>query len=331
LETIGHGLSNHSTGVPWPWQPVRMHNTDKTSAVVFPGQGSQFTGMADPWTHHPAGRHVLEEASEAMGRDVAAGCRDESSLATTEFVQPALLVCAVAAFRVLEAEGLVVGGAAGHSLGEFAAIVAAGFIGLTDALDTVVVRGRAMQRAGEERRGTMTALLGVDAIKASALCDEARDDDVLVVANENSPVQVVISGSIAAIERAETLAKERKIRAIRLNVTGAFHSALMEPAVAPIVDRLAAIDFRTPRFPIAENVSGTLVDDPDELRSLLGRHVVSPVRWEACVRALSEAGATVFIEAGPGNVLTKLAKRAIPDAIAVAVGTPDAAAAIVDA
>jgi [acyl-carrier-protein] S-malonyltransferase len=305
-----------------------MHNTDKTSAVVFPGQGSQFAGMADPWTEHPAGRNVLDDASEAMGRDVVAGCRDESSLAATEFVQPALLACAVAAFRVLEAEGVEFGGAAGHSLGEFAALVAAGVIGLAEALDVVVIRGGAMQRAGEERPGTMSALLGVGAVQAAALCDEVRGDDVLVVANENSPVQVVISGSIPAVERAEALAKERKIRAVRLNVAGAFHSALMEPAVARIVDRLASIDFRAPRFPIAENAAGATVDDPDELRALLGRHVVSTVRWESCMRALSAAGATVFVEAGPGDVLTKLAKRAVPGATAVTVGSPDAARAV---
>ena len=231
-----------------------MHNIDKTTAVVFPGQGSQSIGMADPWARHPAGKDVLDEASAAMGREVVAGCRDEASLATTEFVQPALLACAVAAFRVLEAEGVAFGGAAGHSLGEFAALVAADVIGLSEALDVVVIRGRAMQRAGEERPGTMSALLGVDTAQASALCDEARGDDVLVVANENSPVQVVISGSIPAIERAEALAKERKIRAVRLSVAGAFHSALMEPAVAPIVgparvDRLpgAAIPDRRER------------------------------------------------------------------------------------
>lgn len=331
METIGHGLNGHSTGVARPWQPVRMHNIDKSSAVVFPGQGSQSTAMADPWTHHPAGKLVIDEASEAMGRDVVSGCRDEASLATTEFVQPALLACAVAAFRVLEADGVAFGGAAGHSLGEFAALVAADVIGLTEALDVVVIRGRAMQRAGEERPGTMAALLGVGAAHASALCDEVRGDDVLVVANENSPVQVVISGSIPAIERAEALAKERKTRAVRLNVAGAFHSALMEPAVAPIVDRLASIDFRTPRFPIAENVAGALVDDPDELRALLGRHVVSPVRWESCVHALSDAGATVFVEAGPGDVLTRLAKRVVPEATAVAVGSPEAAAALAGA
>lgn len=307
-----------------------MHNTDKTFAVVFPGQGSQFAGMADPWTLHPAGRAVLDEASSAIGSDLVAGCHDDSLLATTEFVQPALLACAVAAFRVLEAEGLSFVGAAGHSLGEFAALVAAGVIGLADALDVVVVRGRAMQRAGEVRPGTMCALLGVDASQASTLCDDARGDDVLVVANENSPAQVVISGSVSAIERAEAMAAERKIRAVRLKVAGAFHSPLMEPAVAPIVERLAKIDFGSPRLPIAENVAGALIHDPVELRELVGRHVISPVRWESCVQALARAGANVFIEAGPGDVLTKLAKRAVPAATAAAVGSPDDARALIE-
>ena len=329
METIGHGLSGHSTGVASPWQPVRMHVSDETFAVVFPGQGSQSAGMADPWTVHP-GSAVLDEASAALGMDVAAGCRDESLLATTEFVQPALLACEVAAFRVLDAEGVVFVGAAGHSLGEFSALVAAGVMGLSDALDLVIVRGRAMQRAGEERPGTMTALLGVDAAAAGALCDEARENDVLIVANENSPVQVVISGSIPAIERAEALAAARRTRTIRLNVAGAFHSELMEPAVAPILERLASIDFASPRFPVAENVTGELVADPDELRTLLGRHVVSPVRWGSCARSLAAAGATVFIEAGPGDVLTKLAKRVVPDATAVAVGSPDAIRSLTD-
>lgn len=302
-----------------------MHNIEKTYAVVFPGQGSQLPGMADPWTMHAAGKAVLDEASDAVGLDVVGGCRDESLLATTEFVQPALLACCVAAFRVLEAEGSAFVGTAGHSLGEFAALVAADAIDLDDALDLVVVRGRAMQRAGEERPGTMTALLGIDATQAEALCDEARGDDVLVVANENSPAQVVISGSVPAIERAEALATERRIRARRLRVAGAFHSPLMEPAVAPIVERLAAMDVRTPRFPVGENVAGALVEDAVELRELLGRHVVSAVRWESCVHALAGAGASVFVEAGPGDVLTKLAKRVVPGARAVAVGSPEAA------
>ena len=284
--------------------------------------------MADPWTEHPAAKAILDEASGSIGRDVAAGCHDAAALATTEFVQPALLACDVAAFRVLEAEGVAFVGVAGHSLGEFAALVAAGVVALGDALDLVVVRGAAMQRAGEERPGTMTALLGVGAKDAAALCDEARDEDVLVVANENSPAQAVISGSVPAIVRAEALAKERKVRAIRLNVAGAFHSPLMEPARAAIDERIDAIEFSAPRVPVAENVVGTLVSDPAEIRSLLKRHVVSPVRWESSVRAIADAGATSFLEAGPGDVLTKLMKRIVPDAAARAIGSPaDARAA----
>jgi len=296
-------------------------------AVLFPGQGSQFEGMADPWSGHPTADPVLLETSEALGRDVVAGCRDKGALATTAFVQPALLACGVAAFRVLEAEGVVPSGAAGHSLGEFSALVAAGALGLREAIEVVVVRGAAMQRAGEERPGTMTALLGAGTEEATAICDEAREGDVLLVANENSPAQVVISGSIPATERAEALAKERKIRAVRLNVAGAFHSPLMEPAVSEIAERLDRATFSAPRFPVAENVAGELVSDPDELRSLLKRHVVSPVRWESCVRALADAGATSFLEAGPGDVLTKLMKRIVPGATARTVGSPDDARA----
>jgi [acyl-carrier-protein] S-malonyltransferase len=295
------------------------------TAVVFPGQGSQFAGMADPWAAHPAGRAVLEEAGEAMGRDVVAGAHDEAALATTEFVQPALLACGVAAFRVLQAEGLTgVVGAAGHSLGEFSALVAAGVLPLEGALRVVVVRGEAMQRAGEARPGTMTALLGAGPDDSEAICEEARDDDVLLVANRNSPVQSVISGSVAAIERAEAVAAARKIRAVRLQVAGAFHSPLMQPAVQPIIDELATLEFRAPAFPIAENVSGTLVADATELRSLLERHVVSPVRWYDDAQALA-AAATTFLECGPGDVLTKMAKRVVPGSRALAVGSPEAA------
>jgi [acyl-carrier-protein] S-malonyltransferase len=301
-----------------------------STAVVFPGQGSQFPGMADPWAEHPAGQAVLQEAGEATGRDIVRDAHDDSALATTEFVQPALLACGVAAFRVLQAEGLTgVVGAAGHSLGEFSALVAARALPLADALRVVVIRGQAMQRAGEAAPGTMTALLGVGPDDAELLCEEARGDDVLLVANRNSPVQSVISGSVAAIERAEALAVDRRIRAVRLDVAGAFHTPLMEPAVQPILDALADVEFATPEFPIAENVSGALEHDPDELRSLIERHVVSPVRWQDDARALAAAGATRFIECGPGDVLTKMAKRVVPEASAVAVGSPEAAVAAV--
>ena len=305
--------------------------SEQKVAIVFPGQGSQYAGMADPWIDHPASRATLEEAGEAMGSDVVAGCRDDDLLATTDFVQPALLACDVAAFRVLETEGISARGVAGHSLGQFAALVAAGVLSLTDALDLVIVRGRAMQRAGEERPGAMAALLGVGSEDAAALCDEARGDDVLVVANANSPVQVVISGSVPAIERAEELAKERRVRAVRLAVAGAFHSPLMDPARAAIDERIDAITFSAPRVPVAENVAGSLISDPDELRSLLRRHVVSSVRWESSVQALADAGAEVFLEAGPGDVLTKLMKRIVPDAAARAVGSPEDARAAASA
>jgi [acyl-carrier-protein] S-malonyltransferase len=298
------------------------------AAVVFPGQGSQFVGMADVWTHDDASRSVLEDASAVIGRDIVAGCRDEGALETTEFVQPALLAIDVGAFRALENEGARFVGAAGHSLGEFAALVAADVLDLDAALRIVTVRGRAMQAAGDERPGTMTALLGVGAEDAAGLCDEARGSDVLIVANENSPQQVVISGSVAAIERAETLAAERKVRAVRLRVAGAFHSPLMETAVEPLGAAIDAAEFRAPRFPIAANVTGELVADPEDIRALLKRHVVSPVRWESCVRALLAAGAEVFVEAGAGDVLTRLAKRVVPGARAVAVGAPSEGSAL---
>jgi [acyl-carrier-protein] S-malonyltransferase len=298
------------------------------AAIVLPGQGSQFVGMADVWNDHAASSAVLDEATAALGRDIADGCRDEEALRTTEFVQPAIMACDVAAFRVLDTMGLEFIGAAGHSLGEFAALVAADVLSLADALAIVVTRGIAMQVAGEQRPGTMTALLGVGPDDAAALCDDVRGEDVLVVANENSPQQVVISGSVEAIERAEVLAADRRIRAVRLDVAGAFHSPLMEPALEPLSAALDQVGFAPPRFPIASNVTGTLITDSEELRELSKRQVVSPVRWEACVRALRDAGADTFLEAGPGDVLMKLAKRVVPGARAVAVGSPEAASGV---
>ena len=301
-----------------------------TTAVLFPGQGSQAIGMADGWAAHPAGAAVLDAASHALGRSIVEGCHDEEALTATDFVQPALLACDVAAFRVLQASGLTdVAGVAGHSLGEFAALVAADAVVLTDALELVVVRGDAMQRAGQERPGAMAALLGVDAATAEELCAAARDGDELVVANRNSPVQSVASGTVAAIERLEAAAKDVKVRAVRLPVAGAFHSELMRPAVQPVLDVLARIDMSDPVFPIAENVTGELVTDAATLRDLVGRQVVSPVRWEDGVRALAAAGATRFVEAGPGDVLTKLLKRIDPSLSGVAVTSADDAAAVV--
>jgi [acyl-carrier-protein] S-malonyltransferase len=292
-------------------------------AVLFPGQGSQFVGMADPWADDPAGRAVLDEASDVMGRDVVAGCSDEMALTTTEFVQPALLACDVAAFRVLEEAHVPVGAAAGHSLGEFAALVAAGVLDLSSAVRAVVARGRAMQRASDTRAGTMTALIGAGTDEAAAITDAARGEDVLTVANENASNQTVLSGSPGAIERAEAVAKDRGVRAIRLKVAGAFHSELMRPAVEPITGALGDATFSAARFPVAANVTGELTTDGETFRELLARHVVSPVRWERSLRALAEAGFDTFAEAGPGQVLARIVKRDLPGVRAVALGSPE--------
>jgi len=188
-----------------------------------------------------------------------------------------------------------------------------------------------MQRAGEERPGTMIALIGVGADEAEALCAEVRGDDVLVVANRNSPAQSVASGSVVAIERLEAAAKERKTRAVRLQVAGAFHSELMRPAVQPVLEVLDRIEIRDPSIPIAENVTGELVTDAGRLRELVGRQVVSPVYWEAGIRNLAAAGATSFLEAGPGEVLTKLMKRIDPGSAAAAIADPETARAALGA
>ncbi|MEX2275156.1 MAG: ACP S-malonyltransferase [Actinomycetota bacterium] len=295
-------------------------------AALFPGQGSQYAGMADPWEQHAQGRDVLEEASELIGSDLAGACRDDELLATTAFAQPALFACDVAAFRVLRSEGVHVRGAAGHSLGEYAALVAAGVLTFADAFGLVAERGAAMQAAANQLPGTMTALLGAGATDGAEIVALAAQGDVLTVANENGPKQVVLAGSVAAIERAEREAKARKVRAIRLNVAGAFHSPLMAPALERMRTALADVDLAEPTFPVVSNVTGEVIAQPEDLRDLLARHVVSPVRWERSMTTLDGLGIDTFVEAGPGDVLSKLVKRTVPDAFAVAVGNPDAAA-----
>jgi [acyl-carrier-protein] S-malonyltransferase len=292
-------------------------------AALFPGQGSQVVGMGDAWTAHPAARSVLEEVSAGLGRDVVEGCRDDGALATTAFVQPALLACDVAVYRVMQAEGVEVGAAAGHSLGEYAALVAADVLELSAAIEAVVARGRAMQAASEARAGTMTALIGAGVNAVERICEEARGEDVLAIANENASNQVVISGSPPAIERAERLATEQAIRAIRLKVAGAFHSPLMAPAADELRPTLERLPFRPARFPVAANATGELVSDGESFRGLLADQVVSPVRWEASMRTLAAAGFDTFVEAGPGQVLARIARRDLPDMRSVAVGSPE--------
>ena len=291
-------------------------------AVLFPGQGSQYAGMADPWASHPAGRSVLDEGSEVLGRDVVELCRDEEALATTEWVQPALFLCDLAAFRVLEAEGLRFEAAAGHSLGEFVALVSAEVLELRPALDVVVERGRAMQEASASSPGAMTALIGLSAEEAAELCAIAGRGDVLEVANENGPSQVVLSGSVAAVERAEDLARSQRARAVRLRVAGAFHSPLMRSALQRVREAISHLEFQEPRFDVVPNVSGRPTREPLALRDQLSRHVVSPVRWERGIRAMADLGIEAFVEAGPGDVLSKLARRIIPGVDVASIGSP---------
>jgi [acyl-carrier-protein] S-malonyltransferase len=291
-------------------------------AVLFPGQGSQYPGMADPWSSHPAGRAVLEEASDALGWDVIEACRDEGQLADTAVVQPALFACDLAAFRVLEEEGVRFAAAAGHSLGEFAALVAAGVTDFRPTLHAVVERGLAMHEAAEAAPGAMTALVGISPQDAAEICRIAGRGDVLMVANENSPKQTVVSGSVAAIEQAEDLARSRRARVVRLNVAGAFHSPLMRPALDRVRAAIARLSFQAPRFPVVPNASGRPVQHPAALRDLLSRHLVSRVKWERSIRAMAQTGIEIFVEGGPGDVLAKLAKRCVPGTRAVSIGTP---------
>lgn len=299
-------------------------------AVLFPGQGSQYPGMADAWNDHPAGKETLARASDVLGYDAAEAANDEARLGQTDVVQPVMFACDLAAFRVLEAEGASFAMAAGHSLGEFVALVAAGAVPMEQALAAVVERGGAMQEASDASPGGMTALVGVSPDEAAEIVATAGRGDILTVANENSPRQTVISGSIPAIERAEELARSRKVRAVRLKVAGAFHSKLMEPALPRVRQAIAKLEFSAPRFPLVPNASGRPTSQPSALRDLLSRHLVSPVRWERSIRAMAASGIDLFVEAGPGDVLSKLVKRCVPGSRAVPVGSPSEARAFLD-
>jgi [acyl-carrier-protein] S-malonyltransferase len=257
-----------------------------------------------------------------LGWDVAERSRDADALALTEVVQPAVFACDLAAFAVLQAEGLRVDVAAGHSLGEYAALVASDAVDLEPGLSALAKRAEAMGTASREHPGAMTALIGLSPEDAHEVCAIAGRGDVLSVANENGPKQTVLSGSVAAIEKAEELARTRGAKAIRLSVAGAFHSPLMEPALPAVREAISKVDFRRPAFTIVPNVSARPTQQPLELRDLLSRHLVSPVRWDATLRAMDAMGVTVFVEAGPGDVLAKLARRAVPGASVFAVGSP---------
>jgi len=278
--------------------------------------------MADPWMGHTAGRDVIDRASKVLGWDVGVASRSSESLARTDVVQPAVFACDLAAFAVLSNLGFSFHVAAGHSLGEYAALVASGAVDFEPGLQALAVRAREMQIASDASPGGMTALIGLSLEQAGEVCEVAGRGDVLAVANENGPKQVVLSGSIPALERAEELARSGGGKALRLQVAGAFHSPLMSTAVQPVREAISQVAFHSPAFPIVPNASGRPTSQPLALRDLLSRHLASSVRWDATMRAMVEMGCEWFVEAGPGDVLGKLARRAAPGCQVRSVGSP---------
>lgn len=277
----------------------------------------------------PAARRVFEEVDEALGESLSTTIfgGPEDALTLTANAQPALMATSIATLRALEATGVDVASTArfvaGHSLGEYSALVAAGSLTITDAARLLRARGRAMQNAVPAGEGAMAALLGVDLEVAAAVAAEAAEGDVCDVANDNAPGQVVLSGSKAAVERAVAIAKTRGAkRAILLAVSAPFHCSLMAPAAAAMAEALASATVRAPVVPLYANVTAAPVNDPAEIRRLLVEQVTGTVRWRECVAALAADGIDCFVEIGAGSVLTGLAKRIAKDARAFAVGTP---------
>jgi [acyl-carrier-protein] S-malonyltransferase len=301
-----------------------------TVALVFPGQGSQAVGMgAELAKAHAAARNVLAEVDEALGQKLSQVMFEGplETLTLTENAQPALLAVSMAALRVLEEKGfrLAVGArfVAGHSLGEYSALCAAGALSIADGARLLRIRGRAMQAAVPVGQGAMAALLGVGKDVAEKLAAEAAQGEVCQLANDNEPTQAVISGAKTAIDRAAQLAKAHGVRRfVPLNVSAPFHCALMRPAADAMAKALARTTVRRPAVPLVANVTAAPISDPEEIKRRLVEQVTGTVRWRECVAAMAELGVTDIVEVGSGKVLAGLAKRIVSSLNAVAVGTP---------
>ncbi|MEY3639367.1 MAG: ACP S-malonyltransferase [Limnohabitans sp.] len=288
-------------------------------AFVFPGQGSQSVGMLDAWGDHPAVKETLQEASDAMGEDLGALIHEgpKEALALTTNTQPVMLVSAVAAYRAWLAEGGVKPAVvAGHSLGEYSALVASGVLTLAQAAPLVRFRAAAMQDAVAVGVGAMAAVLGMDAAKVIAGCKQAQatfpadSGEVVEAVNFNDPGQTVIAGSKAAVEKAcEVLKAMGAKRALNLPVSAPFHSSLMKPAAEKLKEKLAATSFALPQIPVINNIDVTLEADADRIRDALYRQAFGPVRWVECVQAIKAKGITTVVECGPGKVLAGMVKR----------------------
>lgn len=299
-------------------------------AFVFPGQGAQTVGMgralAERW---PEARAVFDEVDEALGQKLSALIweGDIETLTLTENAQPALMATSIAALRALEAEGMGIATAsfvAGHSLGEYSALCAAGALTLADTARLLRTRGQAMQAAVPVGVGAMAALLGLDYAQASEVAAEAAQGQVCQAANDNDPAQVVVSGHRAAVERALEIAKARGAkRAILLPVSAPFHCALMQPAAAVMAEALAAVTVSAPMVPVVVNVRAEAVTEPDRIRDLLVAQITGAVRWRESVEWMTRAGVTSFWEIGAGKALSGMIRRIAKDAETRAIGLPD--------
>ena len=284
-----------------------------TIAFVFPGQGSQYPGMGrDLWENFACARAVMDEADRAIGFSLSRLCFEgpTEELQLTANTQPAILAVSVAAAEILREKGIRPSYVAGHSLGEYSALVVAGAIRLPEAVRLVRKRGEYMQEAVPKGEGAMAALLGLEPAVAEGICREAAHGQVVSPANWNSPAQVVIAGQTPAVERAVELAKARGAkRSVILNVSAPFHCALMRPAEERLAADLDALDFSDLSVPLVNNVDAGLVRKPVEVRDGLKRQVTAPVRWEQSMRALRDRGVDRFVEVGPGKVLTGLLRQ----------------------
>ncbi|WP_296641192.1 ACP S-malonyltransferase [Roseinatronobacter sp.] len=304
-------------------------------AFLFPGQGAQTIGMGRALADsYPAAKAVFQEVDDALGEALSTLIWDGDivDLTLTANAQPALMATSLAAFRAMEAEGVAITDAAfvaGHSLGEYSALAAAGSLSISDAAKLLRIRGRAMQAAVPVGEGAMAALLGLDFATASEIAAEAAQGEVCQAANDNDPAQVVVSGHRAAVERAVEIAKTRGARrAMLLPVSAPFHCALMQPAADAMAEALAGVALNAPAVPLVANVRAEAVSDPATIRALLVEQVTGSVRWRESVAWMADQGVTEFWEIGAGKALSGMVKRIAKGSDTRTVGTPEDLAAL---